>query len=328
MKTLIAGFGSIGRRHLNNLRTLGETDLVLLRSHRSTLPDDDIKGLPVETTVEAALAHKPQAVVIANPSSLHLDVAIPAAKAGCSILMEKPVSHNMDRIDELQSALKQGGGQILVGYQFRFHPGLQQVKAWLNEGEIGHVVSCRAHWGEYMPGWHPWEDYRQSYAARADLGGGVVNTLCHPLDYQRWFFGEVESLWANTSADALDIEMEDTAEIGLRFKNGVLSSTHLDYVQRPGQHTLQIIGAKGTITWDNATGTAKLFEADADRWSESSLPAGFERNYLFMDEMSHFVDIVNNNAVPICSLADGIAAIKITEAVHQSASSGIKINLN
>jgi len=328
MKTLIAGFGSIGRRHLNNLRALGETDLVLLRSHRSTLPDDDIKGLPVETTVEAALAHKPQAVVIANPSSLHLDVAIPAAKAGCSILMEKPVSHNMDRIDELQSALKQGGGQILVGYQFRFHPGLQQVKAWLNEGEIGHVVSCRAHWGEYMPGWHPWEDYRQSYAARADLGGGVVNTLCHPLDYQRWFFGEVESLWANTSADALDIEMEDTAEIGLRFKNGVLSSTHLDYVQRPGQHTLQIIGAKGTITWDNATGTAKLFEADADRWSESSLPAGFERNYLFMDEMSHFVDIVNNNAVPICSLADGIAAIKITEAVHQSASSGIKINLN
>ncbi|MDO9120961.1 MAG: Gfo/Idh/MocA family oxidoreductase, partial [Anaerolineaceae bacterium] len=137
MKILIAGFGSIGRRHLNNLRALGETDYVLLRSHLSTLPDDDIKGLPVETNIEAALVHNPRAVVISNPSSLHLDVAIPAAKAGCSILMEKPVSHSMARIDELQSALFQGGGQLLVGYQFRFHPGLQQIKIWLDEGFIG-----------------------------------------------------------------------------------------------------------------------------------------------------------------------------------------------
>ncbi|MDP3720851.1 MAG: Gfo/Idh/MocA family oxidoreductase [Anaerolineaceae bacterium] len=328
MKILIAGFGSIGRRHLNNLRALGETDFVLLRSHLSTLPDDDIKGLPVETNIEAALAHNPRAVVISNPSSLHLDVAIPAAKAGCSILMEKPVSHSMERIDELQAALKQGGGQLLVGYQFRFHPGLRQVKAWLDEGAIGRPVSSRAHWGEYMPGWHPWEDYRQSYAARADLGGGVVNTLCHPLDYQRWLFGEVESLWANTSNIALSLEVEDTAEIGLCFKNGVISSTHVDYVQRPGQHTLQINGTQGTITWDNATGIAKLFVAGSEGWQESSLPAGFERNFLFMDESRHFLDVVNNNVTPICTLDDGIAAIKLTEAIHQSASSGQKMQLN
>ncbi len=328
MKTLIAGFGSIGRRHLNNLRALGETDFVLLRSHHSTLPDDDIKGLPVETTIEAALTHKPQAVVIANPSALHLDVAIPAAKAGCTILMEKPVSHSMDRIGELQSALNQGGCQLLVGYQFRFHPGLRQVKVWLDEGKIGRPVSSRAHWGEYMPGWHPWEDYRQSYAARADLGGGVVNTLCHPLDYQRWLFGEVASLWAETSNFALGLEVEDTAEIGLSFKNGVLSSTHVDYLQRPGQHTLQINGTLGTITWDNATGIAKLFEAETGNWQESTLPAGFERNFLFMDEARHFLDVVNSKTAPICSLADGIAAIQLTEAIHRSANLGKKMLLN
>jgi len=328
MKTLIAGFGSIGRRHLNNLRALGETDFVLLRSHHSTLPDDDIKGLPVETTIEAALTHKPQAVVIANPSALHLDVAIPAARAGCSILMEKPVSHSMDRIDDLQSALKQGGGQLLVGYQFRFHPGLRQAKTWLDEGRIGRPVSSRAHWGEYMPGWHPWEDYRQSYAARADLGGGVVNTLCHPLDYQRWLFGEVESLWADSSNFALGLEVEDTAEIGLSFKNGVLSSTHVDYVQRPGQHTLQINGTQGTIAWDNATGIAKLFEAETGNWRDSTLPAGFERNFLFMDETRHFLDVVNKKVSPICNLTDGIAAIQLTEAIHRSASLGKKMQLN
>lgn len=328
MKTLIAGFGSIGRRHLNNLRALGETDFILLRSHHSTLPEDDIKGLPVETAIDAALAHKPQAVVIANPSSLHLDVAIPAAKAGCSILMEKPVSHNMERIDELQSALKQGGGKLLVGYQFRFHPGLRQIKAWLDEGAIGRPVSSRAHWGEYMPGWHPWEDYRKSYAARADLGGGVVNTLCHPLDYQCWLFGKVDTLYAETSNFALGLEVEDTAEIALQFNNGVISSTHVDYVQRPGQHTLQINGTHGSITWDNATGIAKCYRAETEQWHESTLPAGFERNFLFMDESRHFLEIVNNQVTPICTLDDGIAAIKLTEAIHRSANSGQKMQLN
>jgi predicted dehydrogenase len=328
MKILIAGFGSIGRRHLNNLRALGETDFVLLRSHHSTLPEDDIKGLPIETTMDAALTHKPQAVVIANPSALHLDVAIPAAKAGCSILMEKPVSHSMERIDELQSALIQGGGKLLVGYQFRFHPGIKQVKAWLDEGKIGRPVSSRAHWGEYMPGWHPWEDYRQSYAARADLGGGVVNTLCHPLDYQRWLFGEVQSLWADASNFALGLEVEDTAEIAMQFSSGVISSTHVDYVQRPGQHTLQVNGTLGSIVWDNATGVAKLFEAETGNWQESSLPTGFERNFLFMDEARHFLDVVNNKVSPICSLADGIVAIQLTEAIHLSASSGQKMQLN
>ena len=87
MKFLIAGFGSIGRRHLNNLRDLGESDFVLYRTHHSTLPEDDIRGIPVETDLKVALANKPDAVIIANQTALHLDIAIPAAQAGCSILM-------------------------------------------------------------------------------------------------------------------------------------------------------------------------------------------------------------------------------------------------
>ena len=319
MKTLIAGFGSIGRRHLNNLRALGETDFVLLRSHRSTLPEDDIKGLPVETDITAALKHKPDALVVANPTALHLDVAIPAAEAGCSILMEKPVSHNMERVDDLRAALKRGGGRFLTGFQFRFHPGLRQAKAWLEAGAIGEAVSCSVRWGEYLPGWHPWEDYRNSYSARADLGGGVVNTLSHPLDYQRWFFGDVASITAYTSNCGLELPVEDTAEISMRFKNGVLSATHLDYLQRPGEHTLKIVGTRGTITWDNALSTAKLFDAEKGQWQESALPAGFERNTLFMDEMRHFIELVKGKMEPICSLEDGLTVVRLTDGIHQSA---------
>ena len=116
MKFLIAGYGSIGRRHLNNLLALGEKDVLLYRTHRSTLSVDEIKDIPVETTIEAALAHKPDALVVANPTALHLDVAIPAAEAGCSMLMEKPISHQMDGIDRLQKALKSGDGRFVTGF--------------------------------------------------------------------------------------------------------------------------------------------------------------------------------------------------------------------
>jgi len=322
MKFLIAGYGSIGRRHMNNLRAMGEQDILLLRSHHSTLPQDEIAGIPVETSLDAALAHQPDAVIIANPTALHLDVAIPCARAGCSILMEKPVSHSLERISELKDALAQGGGGFLTGFQFRFHPGLQQVKQWLEQNAIGTVTAVKSHWGEYLPGWHPWEDYRASYSARADLGGGVVNTLCHPLDYLRWMLGEVSELTAMTSNAGLNLPVEDTADILLRFERDVTANVHLDYLQRPGQHNLLITGTEGSITWDNSTGIATRFDPATNAWEQLEPPAGFERNHLFLAELAHFLRVANKCATSLCTLEDGIAALELTNAVHRAARDG------
>ncbi len=132
MRFLIAGFGSIGRRHLRNLRALGENDLLLYRTHHSTLPDDETAGVPVETSLDRALAHHPDAVIIANPTALHMEIAIPAAEAGCHILMEKPIADSLSQVDHLRAAMAGGKGQLLVGFQFRYHPVLRHVKAWLD----------------------------------------------------------------------------------------------------------------------------------------------------------------------------------------------------
>ena len=134
-------------------------------------------------------------MLVANPTALHLDIAIPAAEAGCAILLEKPISNSLERLDNFQSAVTKSGAKVLVAFQFRHHPGLLQAKKLIVDGEIGRVVSAHVHFGEYLPAWHPWEDYRQGYAARADLGGGVVLTQCHSLDYLPWLVGEVKSVW-------------------------------------------------------------------------------------------------------------------------------------
>jgi len=194
MKYLIAGFGSIGRRHFQNLLSLGEKDILFYRSRKSTLSDESLSGFRVEEDLEKALAQKPDAVVISNPTALHLDVAIPAARQGCHILLEKPISNSMDRIDELRNAAKASDSRILVGFQFRYHPGLMQINEWIQQEKIGSIYYVRTHWGEYLPDWHSWEDYHDSYSARKDLGGGALLTLSHPIDYLRWIFGEFDSV--------------------------------------------------------------------------------------------------------------------------------------
>ncbi len=330
---MIAGLGSIGRRHVRNLLALGERDILLYRTRRSTLPDDELAGFPVETDLEAALAQHPEAVIVSNPTALHMQVAIPAARAGGqgiarSLMLEKPVAESMVRIPELEAAVSESGARVLVGYHFRYHPGLLQARELLMAGEIGRPLSVRAQWGEYLPGWHPWEDYRHGYSARADLGGGVVLTLSHPLDYLRWLFGEVAALWAFTGKNSdLELQVEDTAEIGLRFASDVLGSLHLDYNQRPPSHWLEVTGSQGTLRWDNLNGKVRVFQGEKGKWQVYPPPPGFERNDLFLAEMRHFLQVARGEVEPLCSLADGIHALQLALAVHDSQQQGKLIYL-
>ncbi len=342
MKILIAGLGSIGRRHFRNLLALGEKDIILYRTNRATLPDDELAGYPVETDLAEALKkHRPQAVIVSNPTALHMDVAIPAARAGCAILLEKPISNDLSRVDELRQAAAQSGSKILVGFQFRYHPTLNKARELIAAGAIGRVFTVHAHWGEYLPNWHPWEDYRQSYAARADLGGGVIVTLTHPLDYLRYLLGEVRELWSfNGHVSPLELDVEDVAEIGLRFVSGAIGGVHMNYVQRPPVHRLEIVGAGGTLRWDNADGLLTLLQPGGatpeafGSWSSQPSPAveqryplpdGFERNQLFVAQMRHFLAVANGEADPLCSLEDGARALEMAWAAYQSQQTGHKI---
>jgi len=328
MKILLAGFGSIGRRHFQNLLSLGEKDILFYRSRKSTLPDEILSGFRVEKNLEKALAQKPDAVVVSNPTALHLDVAIPAALQGCHILLEKPISNSMDRIEELKNAVKDSGSRILVGFQFRYHPGLMQIKEWIQQDKIGSIYYVRTHWGEYLPDWHPWEDYHSSYSARKDLGGGVLLTLSHPIDYLRWIFGEFTSVSAMMGGQkVLGIEVEEMVETTVRFQNGILGGMHVNYLQRPPEHFLEIIGSEGRISWDYLSGELKLYLTEEQTWKSYPLAEDFSRNDLFLAEMRHFLQVAADNISPVCSLDDGIKVQKILAEIYLAAEDGITASL-
>jgi predicted dehydrogenase len=319
---LIIGLGSVGRRHLQNLLTLGVDNIILYRTGKSTLPDSEFNNFKTFDKLEEALESEPIGVIVANPTSLHVSTAITAAKAGCHILMEKPVSHTLEDISDLRKIVKANNLQFVTGYQFRFHPALRKIKAWLEAERIGAVISAQAHWGEDVTNWHPGENYSKSYSVRAELGGGVALTLSHPFDYLRWFFGDVDKLYAVTgNSESLQTNADAIMQIAAKFKNGVIGDIYLDYIEKPTRHTLSLIGERGTIHWDNGAGGAKLFNGDKCV-EEYKLPPAFERNTMFLSLMGHFLKCIEGAESPACTLDDGIADMKIALAAKQSALDG------
>lgn len=323
-QVLVAGCGSIGQRHLRNLLALG----LRPRAYRAIGRCELDAGIRDEVAVCAdwsqALSPAPDAVIIANPTSHHVQTALGAARAGCHLLVEKPLSHNMKGIDDLTKEVRRRKLVTLMGCNLRFHPGLQRVARLLSNQAIGDVLSARAEAGSYLPDWRPGQDHTHSYSAREELGGGVILDLVHELDYLFWFFGKVKSVFALAGHGArLGIETEGMAEILMEHDNGVWSSLHLDYFQRPPRRTCHIIGEKGTITWDYYAGAVSLWQAGNDQWQTWSDP--IDRNYTYLAEMRHFLDCLEGRATSINDIITGREVLKVALAARRSASTGEKI---
>ncbi|MDO9348112.1 MAG: Gfo/Idh/MocA family oxidoreductase, partial [Anaerolineales bacterium] len=225
MKILMVGLGGIGQRHVRNLRTLMGSEIEILafrfRNNSQVLTDqlrieegsslEEKYAIRVYADLDQALAQKPEAVFVCNPSSLHVPIALRAAQAGCHLFIEKPLSHNFEQVEELINLVESRNIKAVVGYQMRFHPCLQRLYALIQERSIGRILTVRAEVGEYLPGWHTYEDYRQMYASKQELGGGVILSQIHELDYLYWLFGLPRRVFAlGGQMSSLDVDVEDT----------------------------------------------------------------------------------------------------------------------
>lgn len=319
-RILIAGLGSIGLRHLSNLLRLGVEDILLFRTKNE--PVQKAPNLPVFTRLQDALDQKPDAVIVCNPTSHHLEVALPAASSGCHLFVEKPLSHTWQNVDKLLSIVKEQQTIGMVGFDMHFDPGLQKVRQLIKDGLIGHITSIQAQVGQYLPDWHPWEDYRRGVSAQSDTGGGVILDLIHEIDYVAWLMGEAkEVMCMNGHVSNLEIQTEDTAAILIRFKNDAIGTINLDYVQRAISRSCRIIGEEGTITWNLITQKVSWYLTQDKAWHELYY-TGFQRNDRFIAEMKHFLDCLHGKAKPEVSLESGSQSLMIALAAKESGNSG------
>ncbi len=339
MKILLVGLGSIGQRHARNLRALlGDGVELSAYRVRRTVPliGPDLRADPsgdVERTygirafddLGAALAEGPEAVFVTNPANLHLEVARAAAEADAHLLVEKPLSDRFDGVPELVELVETKGLVTLVGYQLRFHPGYRMLQDLIAAGSLGALLGVRIEFGEYLPGWHPWEDYREGNAARADQGGGVVLAQIHDLDLAYGLFGMPSRVFAvGGKRSSLELQVEDTASILLDCA-GLPVHVHQDLLQRPPTRCYEVIGEQGKAVWDYYANTVTVQRPE--RPPETTSFAGHDRNDLFLDELRHFLACVDGPERPVVSLRAGADSLRIALAAKQSLQTGAAVEL-
>jgi predicted dehydrogenase len=339
MKILMVGLGAIGQRHLRNLRKLMGTDLEILAyrfRNKSKVLTDDLKiesditledkyNIHSYSDLDQALAQKPDVVFVCNPSSFHMPTALQAAQAGCHLFIEKPLSHNLDHVDELINLVESQKTKAVVGYQMRFNPCLQHLHSILQKEMIGRVLSVRAEVGEYLPGWHSYEDYRHTYASQRDQGGGAILSQIHELDYLFWMFGLPRSVYARGGhLSSLEIDVEDMVEILMECehkRHPLPVSVHLDFVQRPGRRICELIGDQGKILVNLGALTLDIFD-DQGKQVEATSYTGFQRNQMFLDELNQFLFSLNGAPTSLVSLQEAAQSLRMAMAAKESLGTG------
>ena len=327
MKVLFVGLGSIGLRHLKNLYSLGLNDFIVFRYRKNSPPGKIPDGLKLTefTSYQDALNQKPDIVVISNPSVYHFDYAMQAMSLGCNVYLEKPVSHNIDNIDKMLALHKEKQVNVQVGCQLRMHPHLIKIKEWLISGDIGEIYSVSADVGEYLPGFHPYEDYRKTYPAIKSLGGGVILSQIHEFDYALWLFGKPKRIFAlGGQLSNLEINAEDTASVLMECEcNGKVLpvSMTLDFLQSPPRRTCTIVGDQGSIIWDYHGKSAVLQHRSTGK-TETLDFSSLERNQLFVDELKHFLSAVKGETVPVVDIRLGHESLKMALAALASIDTG------
>jgi len=305
VKYLFIGLGSIGMRHLKSLRSLTDEPIYALRTTIDPAIDKQYNITSI-TSVKEAIALKPDVVFITNPTSKHMSYAL--MFCDCHLFIEKPISTNSVDVAHLLAIMEANNKVCFVGYNYRFHPNITMTKRIIDEGEFGKVMFAYLQSGQYLPSWHPHEDYTKSYSAQKALGGGVVLDLSHDIDYAQWMFGDVKSVYAQMAkVSSLDIDVEDVVSIILEMRNKAIVTINLDYLQKENSRSIKVVFEKDTVELD---------------CSDS-----INRDLTFVKGMRHFLNCVKGTEKPIISHKDIIGVMKVIDAIRESSRTGRKVYL-
>jgi predicted dehydrogenase len=312
---LIVGLGSIGRRHLRHFRSLGVKRIDALRSGKATLADE---GQPqpdnTYTSIEDALAQKPAAAIICTPSSLHTSYVLAALKQQIPVLCEKPLTHLHGEALQIESAA--GNTPVFIAHNLRFHKGLAWIREQILQNTFGKPLMAQAHFGAYLPDWHSWEDYKESYAAKKDLGGGAALTHTHEPDYLGWLFGGITSSFGfDGNIHSLGTDVDEQSSIILKHPGGVISSISLSINQKPAQRYLHIQFDKGTLNFDQLQRTISFTRHDGTT-DTYDLLKDYDVDETYRLQAEAFIKAINGTQTELCTLKEGIILVQTATKIH------------
>lgn len=284
---LVVGYGSIGKRHIENLIKLNFKNIFIFRHNSSQNVVVSKKELKVFNDWEQLNAINIYASIICTPTAFHINHLKKLLELNSHILVEKPLSNSKKNINILKDLIIKKKKFVQVAYMLRFHPIILLIKEIIDKRKYGELISFNTKWGEYLPDWHPWEDYKDSYASKKELGGGVSLTLSHDIDLIIWLVNSdiKKTKHFKSYNSKMKINVESGSDIIYEFKNGVIGHSHLDYYSKYHDRYYEFI-------FDDATLRFNYYESELITYFNKKKKVfkldKFERNDLFLDELIFF----------------------------------------
>ena len=313
IKVLIIGLGSIGQRHAEALKKLNISQIAALRTkkgQKDVLPMfDDIE---VFNNEEDAFNWCPTHLIISNPTSLHMHFVKIAIEKSIKFFVEKPISDNLREILALERPEKVNG---VVGYNLRFHGLFRFIKGLINNNTYGKVISAQLHVGQYLPSWHPYEDYRDAYYSKKELGGGALRTLSHEVDLMQYFFGDVVSLFAKVQKNSdLEIDVDDVTNILAQTTNCPQVTVHINLLDPNIKRQGNIYFSKGVLEYDFMKSKVSFISNKGEETVLYSEKEDLGAQYEF--QMKEF--LYEQEPILACTFSQGISVMQIIEKCEQS----------
>ncbi len=317
LRVLIAGCGSIGKRHAQVLAQIGITHLAACdpgeearASFAALVPD-----CKMYTEYQQALIDfQPDAVFILTPTRLHLSMATQAVLTDCHVFIEKPLSNTTEGALALYNLAQKHHKQVMVGFCFRYHAALLEAKKRIESGEIGRIVSIRALMGEPFYEIHP--DYLNLYYSKYS---GAFE-LVHDLDLAIWFAGQdIESVQAvYGSFSDMGMESPDTVEMLVKFQDRCVANVHLDFFQMPRRRQIDLIGTNGVITvefasWDEAT--LRCYTKQSRAWEQQAFKT--QRNDMFIAEDLEFFACMQSGHPVRCNIPEALKSLSAIAHIYK-----------
>lgn len=313
MNILILGLGSIGQRHLRNLKELDKRINIFAYRKKFNTPslNNNNKVLNSNLKKKYNISYiknlseikklKINCAFICTPSSHHAKEASFLIKNNISCFIEKPVATNFSQINQLSKIVKiKPNVPTMVGYQLKFNPIIHYLEKIINREKsiIGKILNVDISHGEHIDDFHTYETYKGSYAAVKKLGGGVILSQIHEIDYFLSFFQKYKIIKSNSlcsKVSDLEIDVEDlfTSSFLLenKKKNKIICNLTLNYFERPKRRQIRIIGTKGSLLACLNKQKIEIFKNNKTQ----ILKFRYKKNDIFKKQINFFLDHVKKH---------------------------------
>ena len=343
VRLAVIGAGPIGRRHLQAIAATAACEAVAVV---------DPAAIGASSAAEWNIAHyadlaamldqaAPDGVINATPNTMHVPLSLQCLERGIPVLVEKPIADKLEAALELADASERLGIPVLVGHHRRHNPLVQQAREIIASGSLGKLTAISATWLAHKP-----DDYFDVAWRRTQGGGPVLINLIHDIDSLRFIAGEIAAVQAMTSNARRGFEVEDTAALLLRFRDGALATITLsDTVVAPwsweltsgertsytypqtGQDCYLFAGTEGSL----AVPTMRLWRYDDAKSWQAPLPveqlASAPADPIQL-QIQHFADVIRSRAAPLITARDGARTLEVALAVSEAAATGAQVPLS